>query len=304
MITYIVPSYNQGQFIQFTIESILTNMATEDQLIIADGASTDCTADVVRPFLSDQRIEWYSEPDRGFSEAMTKALTRARHSIIGIMSSDDTYLAGVRARIAILFSDPELFLVYGDYEIIDVDNRKIAEHRHRNGTMDDLLTLRVVLPQSSVFFRKEALEGRDIFNLNFDYIADVVLFNQICQRGKFIYLRELWSQVRQHPASRADKRNPGTQYLQAVKSAFGELSVDQLRRATAGALLLRSRYEASSTQRIKAVKTMIAAILLDPFVLLNHWMFRRALLYILLGQQGVSYIKKILRNQKFSRSNR
>lgn len=290
MITFIVPSYNQGQYIKYTLDSIVANMGPEDQLIIADGASKDDTAAVVAPYLRDPRIEWFSEPDRGFSDAMGKAFKRVRNSIIGIMSSDDAYKPGVRDRVSALFSDPQVVLVYGDYELIDTDNQKIGEVRHIDGSLADVLSLRVVLPQSSVFFRRAALDGNEILNLEHDYVADVVLFNQVCMAGRFLCVPEIWSQVRKHAGSRSGKRDPGLQYLNAIETALKEMPAEMKDKARAGALLLRSRHQAGSMQRRKAVGSLLAALALDP-MLINHWLLPRTLAYILFGSDGIRFLQ-------------
>jgi glycosyltransferase involved in cell wall biosynthesis len=292
MITYIVPSYNQGLFIKYTLDSILVNMGACDQLIIADGASKDNTAEVVATYLSDKRIEWHSEPDRGFSDAMAKALKLVRNPIVGIMSSDDAYKSSVRDRVLPLFNDPEVVLAYGDYEMIDVDNRHIGEFRHGAGNLADVLSLRVILPQSSVFFRLSALSGKNILNLEHDYVADVVLFNQVCMAGKFLYVPEMWSQVRKHEGSRSGRRDPGLQYLNAIETSLAGMPVELKEKAWAGALLLRSRHLATLKQRWKATRSMLAALAIDPMSI-NHWLLPRTLLYIFFGVIGIRFAQWI-----------
>jgi len=286
MITFIMPSYNQGPFIEYAIGSVIANMGASDQLIIADGASKDNTGEVVAKFLGDPRITWFTEPDRGFSDAVTKALRRAKNPLIGIMSSDDAYIPNVRERVLAHFEDSALALVYGDYDVIDVHNNKIGQRRHTSGTLCDILSLRVLLPQSSVFFRLSALANQHILSLDHDYIADVVLFNQVCMAGNFKYVPEVWSQVRKHGGSRTGKRNPGLQYLAAIDDLFSSLDSAVLQKARAGAMLLTARYQASSRQRLRALATALAAIRIDPAIA-NHWLLPRTLAYSLLGPGGV-----------------
>jgi len=286
MISFIMPSYNQGPYIEYAIASVVANMGASDELIIADGASGDQTSEVVARFLGDPRVTWFSEPDRGFSEAVTKALRRARNPVIGIMSSDDAYMPNIRDRVLVHFDDPQLALVYGDYDIVNVRNEKIGQRRHAPATLCDILSLRVLLPQSSVFFRLAALANQNILSLDYDYIADVVLFNQVCMAGSFKYVPEIWSQVRKHGGSRTGKRNPGVQYLAAIDNLFSSVDTAVLQKARAGAMLLTARYQASSRQRLKALATALAAMRIDPAIA-NHWMLPRTLAYSLLGPGGV-----------------
>lgn len=300
MISFIVPSFNQGEYIKYTLDSIVENMASDDELIIQDGLSTDNTSDVVEPYLADSRIRWFSEKDRGFSEAVSRALARASQPIVGIMSSDDAYLPGFRQPALDAFSDPDVVLVYGDYEHIDESNRKLGDWKHRSGDLTDILSLRVLLPQSSLFFRRSALEGLNILDLAYDYVADVVLFNQIAMRGKVKFIPKMWSQVRIQPGCRTGKRNPGEQYLASLDSVFSGISPYQRRKARAAALMLRARYEASSMHRLKAVQSLLKAVSLDP-TLVGHWIFPRAVRYIALGPD---LIKSITQRRNASRIER
>lgn len=291
MISFIVPSYNQGSFIRATIESVLCNMEAGDEILIADGASTDQTREVCAPFLTDPRVRWFSEKDRGFSDAVQKALDRTTNPIVGIMSSDDLYVPGIREEVLDEFLQSDVDIVYGDYDVVDIAGCKIGQRIHGAANLRDLLSLRVILPQSSTFFRRSALAGLNILSIRYDYVADVVLFNQIAVSGKFRYVPRIWSSVRKQPGSRTGKKNPGVQYLEAVETLFGnEVSRPHKRAALAGGLLLRARYEASSGQRIAAVATLCRALALDPFAV-RHWLLRRILLYVLVGPRGVARLQ-------------
>jgi glycosyltransferase involved in cell wall biosynthesis len=292
MISYIIPSFNQGAFIQYTIDSVLANMDGDDELIIADGASTDNTGEVVTPYLKDPRIVYFSEPDKGFSDALGKALRCVRNPIIGIMSSDDAYAPNIRKRVLKCFEDINIDLVYADYEIIDLQNKRIGKRLHTAGSLEDILSLRILLPQSSVFFRLSALDVSNMLNLDHDYIADVVFFNQICLRGRFKFIPEIWSQVRKHPGSRTGKRNPGLQYLDAIDTALSSMPKKLKNKSVAGGHLLRARYEASSQNRFAALRSLTKGIMVDPF-LLNHWLLPRTLAYIILGPGGVDYLMRL-----------
>lgn len=294
MITYIIPSYNQGPYIKYAIDSVLTNMDAADQLIIADGASTDNTKDVTLSYIEDARIRFFSEPDRGFSDAVIKALRQVQNPIVGIMSSDDAYMPGIRERVVKCFDDPSLSLIYADYEIIDIENRRIGKRIHAEGDIEDVLSLRVLLPQSSVFFRLAAVDLGNALCLDHDYVADVVFFNQICLRGRFKYIPEIWSQVRKYPGSRTGKRNPGVQYLNAIDTALSGMPSRIRKKAVAGGLLLCARYEASSQKRWGAIRSLFKGLILDPS-LLNHWLLPRTLAYILLGSSGVEYLVRFRR---------
>lgn len=301
MITYIIPSYNQGEFIAHSIESVINIMDDADQLIIQDALSSDNTSEVVARYLDDPRIEFYSEKDRGFSDGMRKALKNVRHEIIGIQSSDDAYLPvqSLRETVLSAFEDETVVGIYGDYLQIDQYGNRIGKRVHGKGEKDDFFTLDIILPQSSFFFRKSVLDHKDILKMEYDYVADVVLFNQIAESGKIKYVKQFWSEVRIQPGCRTGKKNPGTQYLSALENnEFRTLDVKLSIKSKLAAKLLESRYLASSGYRGKA------AINLFKIIFKNHNMIKNQLFiitirYIFLGPNLVSLIKKFLFQSKF-----
>ena len=298
MISFIIPSFNQGNFIKESIDSILFLMEKDDQLIIQDGGSTDHTAQIVSDYLLDKRIEWYCEKDSGFSEAIERALSRAKHMIIGIQSSDDAYckLSDLRLTVLKSLSSSDVVGVYANYEHIAEDGKHLGVWMHRNGSLNDFMTLRVILPQSSFFFKKSALKGKSILNIKYDYVADVVLFNQISQAGKVLYINEIWSKVRIQPGCRTGKKNPGHQYLLALNDGvFGQLTQDLLRSSIAAAYILSARYEASSGYRFLALHSVLKALSLDLSII-SHKILFKSMNYILIGPSGVEFFKKIIGN--------
>lgn len=97
-ISVIVPSYNQGRFIEETIRSIVTQGWSGLELIIIDGGSTDETLDVIRKYES-KIAYWISEPDRGQADAINKGLRRATGDVVTWFSADDLYAGGIFAAL-------------------------------------------------------------------------------------------------------------------------------------------------------------------------------------------------------------
>jgi len=94
-----MPSFNQAQFIDASIASVLNQSYRLLELIVADGGSTDGTqAALARWQAVDARVRWISEPDQGPADAVNKALALARGTYVGWLNSDDLYTAGALVR--------------------------------------------------------------------------------------------------------------------------------------------------------------------------------------------------------------
>jgi len=93
----ITVSFNQGEFIRDTIESVLAQGYPNFEHIVIDGGSTDDTVSILREY---PHLKWVSEPDRGQSHALNKGLSRASGDVIAWINSDDWYAPGAFHAIA------------------------------------------------------------------------------------------------------------------------------------------------------------------------------------------------------------
>jgi len=92
-LSIITPSFNQGEFLEQCIESVLSQDYPNLEYLILDGGSTDQSAQIIerhRP-----RLAWaISENDGGQSDAINKGLTRATGDLVAWLNADDFYLPG------------------------------------------------------------------------------------------------------------------------------------------------------------------------------------------------------------------
>ena len=92
-ITIVTPNYNQGQFIEETIRSVLLQGYPNLEYIIIDGGSTDNSVEIVKKY-EQYLAYWVSEPDRGQSHAINKGFERCTGDYVAWMNSSDCYMPG------------------------------------------------------------------------------------------------------------------------------------------------------------------------------------------------------------------
>lgn len=124
-ISLITITYNSGQTLRDTIESVLNQIYSDIEYIIIDGLSKDNTVDIIREYEPQfqGRLKWISEKDSGLYDAMNKGIRMSTGDIVGIINSDDFYhRRDVISKIIEAFQNKEIQAVYGDVRFVNPDN--------------------------------------------------------------------------------------------------------------------------------------------------------------------------------------
>lgn len=90
-ITIVTPSYNQGEFLEDTIISIITQGYPNLEYFVCDGGSTDNSVEIIKKY-EDKIAWWCSERDNGQTDAINKGMKKATGDIVGWINSDDVML--------------------------------------------------------------------------------------------------------------------------------------------------------------------------------------------------------------------
>jgi len=138
----VIPSYNQGGYIEDTILSILGQHYANLELIVVDGASTDDTPAVLNRY-RDHIDVLIQEPDGGQSEAINKGFRHATGDILGWINSDDFLLPGALSTVADLFHlHPTRDMVIGAGDVISADQSFLRHIPGRDLDKETLLGFR------------------------------------------------------------------------------------------------------------------------------------------------------------------
>ncbi|MFW5700742.1 MAG: glycosyltransferase family 2 protein [Cyclobacteriaceae bacterium] len=172
-ITIITPSFNQGHYLEQTIDSVLSQNYPNLEYIIIDGGSTDQSVEIIKKY-EKHLAYWVSEPDKGQSEAINKGLRRASGEIVNWINSDDYYEPDALRTVAAAFEDEQVNVVCGRGKIITEDGIFI---RHSRGTdvYEGNLAKTIGwarMDQPETFFRKSALNRIGLLSENLHYLMD------------------------------------------------------------------------------------------------------------------------------------
>ena len=208
-ISVITPSFNQANFIERTIRSILdqdVNFPLE--YIVVDGGSTDGTLDILEKYKN--RLNFISEQDEGQSDAVNKGITMASGEIIGWLNSDDVYLPGTLQKVADHFEvNPALQWLYGYCRTIDENDEEIRgwitcykKNRSRRFNYKRLLTENFI-SQPAVFFRKDAFLKSGPLDLSQHYAMDFDLWLRLSRLSPPLVLNDYLASFRLHGSSKS-----------------------------------------------------------------------------------------------------
>ncbi len=170
-ISIITPSFNQGQFIEQTIDSVLSQQYSNLEYIIIDGGSSDNTIEIIKKHQKYLHY-WISEKDNGQSAAINKGLKLANGEIINWLNSDDYYEPNTLQKINSHFYDNSVLALCGRSNIWK-HNKIIYQS---NGTDIYNSTEKTIgwarIDQPETFFRKSAVDKMGLLNENLHYVMD------------------------------------------------------------------------------------------------------------------------------------
>mgnify|MGYP001086066400 CR=1 FL=1 len=207
-ITIITPSYNQGEFIGQTIESVLGQGYPDLEYIVMDGGSTDDTVDILKRY--DGRLHWVSERDRGQSHAINKGLRMATGEIVAFLNSDDLYEPGALMKVGSFFaSHPDAGWLTGKCRTVDQNGKEIR----RGATLYKNLWLRLrsyrvltvmnYISQPATFWRQQVVDTVGQFDEQWQYAMDYDYSLRVGRRFRLWVLDEYLACFRVHSTSKA-----------------------------------------------------------------------------------------------------
>jgi hypothetical protein len=122
-ISVLVPSYNPGVYFREALLSALDQLGPYDEIVVQDAGSTDGSQELLSELsASDPRVKPIVERDDGQSDALNRALRRARNPWVLWLNADDLLLtSALNVLRAAILADPTLDLVVGGHQIVRAD---------------------------------------------------------------------------------------------------------------------------------------------------------------------------------------
>ena len=188
-ISIVTPSYNQAQYLEETIRSVLMQNYPNLEYIIIDGGSTDGSVGIIKKY-EPWLTYWVSEKDKGQADAINKGFKHCTGQIGAWINSDDLYLPNAFNEVISAYkksSSKHPGVISGITKVTDENLNLIYIYEGKDFSIDNLIKL-CIIPQASTFFTLDVfnhLNGlNDNYELAFDYhfwlraalISDIIFF--------------------------------------------------------------------------------------------------------------------------------
>lgn len=201
-ISIVTPSYNQAEFLERTILSVLNQNYPNLEYIIIDGGSTDGSVEIIKKY-EKYLTYWVSEKDNGQANGINKGFRKVTGDIVAWQNSDDIYFPGAFLKIAEESQKhPTLEVVFGNTYLIDENDDFLKDMRFVPFSLEHLIYYDWNLSSQAVFWKRE-LFNRVGFLRNYEVSFDWDWFIRLGKATKnFRHIREFLGAYRIHPESK------------------------------------------------------------------------------------------------------
>jgi glycosyltransferase involved in cell wall biosynthesis len=286
-ISIVTPSYNQGQFIEETIRSVLLQGYPNLEYIIIDGGSSDNSVEIIKKY--EQYLSyWVSEPDKGPTDAINKGWQKTTGEIVAYLNSDDAYLPGTIATIAKIFQENcDTRVVCGNELKIDTEGFVISESSIEKADRLSLLHLNFI-SQPATFIRKSTLELVGGLDLDVHYIFDFELWLRITRLGSMKPIQRLLAVTRWHDDTITMTRRSevGRELVQVISNEIAmypsDLTPSEIRQILFKANHLSMNLHLEKKKLFKSIKYALTAFWLIPSPQLGVEMLREYYRYLVI----------------------
>lgn len=203
LVSIVTPSFNQANFLEATIQSVLSQDYPNIEYIVMDGGSTDGCVNILEKY-AEQLTYWSSEPDAGQTDAINKGFNLARGEIFAWLNSDDIYKPGaITQAVEFLQGHPEVGMVYGEADFIDDAGNWIGIFPAARTDYRRLRQGFVHIPQQSTFFRGRLWKLVGPLDKSFYFAMDYDLWVRLAALSPIRFVKKTWASFRLHGGAKS-----------------------------------------------------------------------------------------------------
>lgn len=261
-LTVVTPSYNQAQYLERTILSVLNQRYPNLEYFIIDGGSTDGSIDIIKKYEA-YLAGWVSEKDQGQTDAINKGFRRATGDYVAFQNSDDVYAPNAFDRVAEAWHrTPHTDVFFGDMYITDEADAILEEMRAPAFCPECQIYEGMQVFNQSLFIRRDRLDQFGLLDESLRFVIDYEIIARLgVQKGiQFQHIDGFWGGFRVQPDAKSSNiaATVGIQEHQWVSEKYRPM--------------LRSPYGQAFWRRYCRVRKLVTFVLSGQFGYVRHRM--------------------------------
>lgn len=207
LISIVTPSFNQVEFIERTILSVLEQDYPRIEYIIIDGGSTDGSVDLIKRYAS-RLAYWVSEEDRGQAHAINKGLQRATGQWVAWQNSDDTYYPGAFSElVATAKANTAAKLIIGNINLVDKNDQLLRSMKYVRPSYKSLLAEGMVMTNQAAFWQRSLHSQVGYLDETLDCGFDYEWFLRVlAHTHQSHHVNAVWGALRLHSETKTSRR--------------------------------------------------------------------------------------------------
>ncbi len=228
-ISVITPSYNQGIYIEETIQSVLNQNYPNLEYIIIDGGSNDSTVEVIKKY--ESKIDfWVSEKDKGQADAINRGFAKATGDILCWLNSDDYFFPETLKYVAAQLNIEKKEILFGEVDHIFEPDKAVKHSNVKNKFDNYNLELYDFIIQPGSFWTKKVWESTGVVDEKLHFVFDWEWFLRAKKNNtEFKYSNKVMSMYRVHDAHKTS--NGGEKRQKEIEYILKKYSGDKILKA-------------------------------------------------------------------------
>lgn len=217
----VTPTYNMAEFLEETIESVLSQNYPNLDYVVMDGGSKDGTVDILRKY--EGKLRWCSERDGGQGDAINKGWHALSGDIFAYINADDTYLPNALPTVAGHFKrNPGVGMIYGEAYHVDVTGKIIDRYPTQPFDLETLNNQCYVC-QPAAFLLREAYANVGMIDVNMHYALDYDLWIRVAKSYGVRKVDEYYATSRMHMDNKtlSSRRKVYQEIISTVRREYG-----------------------------------------------------------------------------------
>ena len=213
-VSFIVPAYNHGRYIQSCLDRIAAEPYAAKELVIVDDGSSDDTPAAIETWMVANRgalpVRFHSRPNRGLTASLNELVAMSQGTFLRLCASDDLVIPGTLEKLLhALESNPGKGVAFGDAAVIDQDGNPVSDSaifKHFRGrksryfhdeTLTDEIVRRWSLPGPVALIRKSLYDEIGLYDETMK-VEDWDFYLRAAARGRLLFVDEKVAAYRIH----------------------------------------------------------------------------------------------------------